>query len=236
MSKMKRTRLIAAIVLIAVASIGAFAEIVYGASGDNANTRAIVAFVGDSNITLADGQIGVALADGTHLKNSYVPILLHRSASGIRTSDCADSTCGTYDYWNRKLVPLWPKLSVDAIVVNLGINDALSPGGPTGPGYSTYGQKIDWMLNQLPAGVPVYWTNLPCSIEPETMVTGCKEIDIALTVAKDRWPNLTVLPWATTAKNHTEYMLTPGSDVHYSLAGNQAWATLVVDALDSRFP
>src|SRR4051795_7752042 len=110
---MKCTTRTAAIAVIAVTAIGAFTGVVNGESGDNANTRGIVAFVGDSNITLADGQVGLALADTTHLNNGYVPILLHRSGSGIRTSDCMDSTYGTYDYWNLKLTPLWPKLGVD---------------------------------------------------------------------------------------------------------------------------
>ena len=116
------------------------------------------------------------------------------------------------------------------------MNDALSAGEPDGPGYSLYGQKIDWMMNQFPADVPLYWTNLPCSIEPETTATGCRTIDIALAVANRPLANLTPPPWAATAKDHTEYMLSPGTDMHYSLAGRQAWAALVAGALDARYP
>jgi len=131
---MKRTIWPGAILAIAATMIG-FTGVVQASSGDNAGTRGIIAFVGDSNMELVDGQIGAQLANHTHFSNSYVPILLHHSGSGIRTSDCVDNTCRTYNYWNLKLTPLWPKLDVDAIVVNLGINDAGVQGGPVGPGY-----------------------------------------------------------------------------------------------------
>ena len=133
--------------------------------------------------------------------------------------------------------PLWPKLNVDAIVVNLGINDARLLGDSNGPGYAAYGPKIDWMMNQVPA--PTFPSTGPicaCSLEPPTMLTGCQTVDIALSTAKSRWPNLSVLPWATTAKGHPEYMLFPGTNVHYSPPGDQAWADLVLAALDARFP
>src|SRR5262249_43275710 len=152
------------------------------------------------------------------------PVLASRVGASIRTYDCLDPTgCTTTDYWKTKLASLAGKVVPDAIVNNLGVNDTLQMGQPTTPGYNAYDQKIDWFM-ALADGRPVLWTNLPCTIEPPNIVAACNLIDSELAAAAARWPNLTVLDWNLASAGHTEYMQSPGTDVHYSTIGNAAWA------------
>lgn len=202
----------------------------------NAKTRGVVLFVGDSNITLGAAAINWMLTWQEHPNNGYVPVLAPRVGSAIRTPDCLDpNDCTTFDYWRLKLATILSKVDADAIVNNLGINDTARPGTNTTPGYDNYGLKIDWFMN-LVGGKRVLWTTLPCVIEPESRLTGCRMVNHALVRARDRWPNLTVVLWNEVANSHPEYMASPGKDVHYSAAGAAAWSRLVVAALDARFP
>jgi hypothetical protein len=206
------------------------------ATSSNANTRGVVLFVGDSNVTLSSNTIDWTLTWFEHHNNGYVPVLASRVGSTIRTASCLDpSGCTRFDYWRLKLASILPKVDADAIVNDLGINDTYAPGTATTPGYSQYDQKIDWFMD-LVGGKPVLWTNLPCGIEPPDLMTGCKTVNRALSMARDRWPNLTVLAWSDLANRHPEYMRSPGEDVHYSVAGQVAWSRFVVAALDDRFP
>jgi hypothetical protein len=202
----------------------------------NAHTRGVVLFVGDSNMTLGATAIDWTLTWEQHHNNGYVPVLASRVGAAIRTPDCLDPTsCTHFNYWKLKLATILPKVNADAIVNGLGINDTASVGTATSPGYGHYGQKIDWFMN-LVAGKPVLWTNLPCAIEPSGRLTGCKTVNAALSRARGRWRNLTVLAWNVVANDHPEYMASPGTNVHYSTAGEAAWSNLVVSALDARFP
>ena len=202
----------------------------------NTDTRGVVLFVGDSNVTLSANTIDWTLTWFHHHNNGYVPVLASRVGSTIRTPSCLDPTgCTRFDYWKLKLASVLPKVDADVIVNDLGINDTYEPGTATTPGYSQYGQKIDWFMNSL-GDKPVLWTNLPCALEPPDLLTGCKTVNHALSMARERWPNLTVLAWSDVANRHPEYMKSPGDDVHYSVAGQVAWSRLVVAALDARFP
>jgi hypothetical protein len=203
----------------------------------NAETRGVVLFVGDSNITLGSAAIDVTLTWGQHNDNGYVPVLASRAGSMIRTPDCLNSPtpCTTFDYWKLKLATIMPKVNADVIVNDLGINDTATSGTATTPGYAYYGQKIDWFM-ELVGGKPVLWTNLPCAIEPPARRDGCQTVNWSLSLAAQRWPNLTVLGWNLVANNHPEYMSSPGEGIHYSAAGRLAWSKLVVDSLDDRFP
>jgi hypothetical protein len=174
---------------------------------------------------------------GQHNDNGYVPVLASRVGSMIRTPDCLNppTPCTTFDYWKLKLATILPRVNANAIVNDLGINDTGKSGTATTPGYAYYGQKIDWFMN-LVGGKRVLWTNLPCAIEPPALLSGCQQVNYALSFAPRRWPNLTVLYWNNVANSHPEYMASPGKDVHYSPAGQEAWSKLVVDALDARLP
>jgi hypothetical protein len=207
----------------------------FTADGHNDHVRGVVLFVGDSNITLGAATIDWDLTWKSHNDNGYVPVLAARVGAGIRTLDCIDPTgCTTYDYWQVKLAELSSKVQPDAIVNNLGINDAISPGTLATTGYASYGKKIDWFMSLVPPTIPVLWTNLPCMIEPPGR-PGCPQINYQLSLATTRWPNLVVVDWASVARSHLEYMLDPTS-VHLSDAGQQAWADTVTAALDARFP
>ncbi|MCU1353248.1 MAG: hypothetical protein JWM05_2457 [Acidimicrobiales bacterium] len=207
------------------------------ASSTNSQTRAVVAFAGDSNISLAAGSINLWLTDGYHANNGYVPVFASRVGASIRTADClSTSGCTTYDYWRLKLGTLSSKVQADGYVTDLGINDTVRPGQANTPGYASYGQKIDWLMKLLPAGKPVFWSNLPCSIEPPSRQTGCQAVNQALADARSRWAKLTVIDWASKANGHPEYMSSPGQDVHLSATGQVAWGAAVIRALDARFP
>jgi lysophospholipase L1-like esterase len=221
--------------LIVLLTTGAFAA---GAStSGNARTRGIVLFVGDSNVTISAAAIDTELTWWEHHDNGYVPVFASRVGASIRTADCIDAAnCSTFNYWKLKLGTILPKLDADAIVNDLGINDTLSEGAAGTPGYAGYGAKIDWFMG-LVGDKLVFWTLLPCAIEPPAREVGCKRVNVALSQAAERWPNLTVLAWNGVANDHPEYMSSPGSsNVHYSPEGRAAWARFVAAALDSRFP
>ena len=91
-----------------------------------------------------------------------------------------------------------------------------------GPGYSAYGEKIDWLMALL-APHPVWWTNLPAEIVPPEWLTGCLAVNSALAAAEERWPNLTVLDWAAVADPHPEYV-TDHKRIHITWKAATAWA------------
>jgi hypothetical protein len=222
------------VLLTVVSSAGTLASGAVGTS--NANTRGVVLFVGDSNITLGAAAIDWTLTWMQHNDNGYVPVLASRVGAAIRTPDCLDPTsCTHFNYWKLKLATILPKVDSDMIVNDLGINDTKEQGSATTPGYSHYDQKIDWFMS-LVNGKRVLWTNLPCAIEPAARATGCRAVNDALSQAPARWPNLTVLAWDAVANSHPDYMASPGSDVHYSATGEAAWSDFVVSALDDRTP
>lgn len=201
----------------------------------NAHNRAVVLFVGDSNITLGAQNIDWVLTWNSHNDNSYTPVFASRVGSAIRTPDCLDPVgCSTNDYWKIKLGEIFSKVNADAVVINLGVNDTFDAGTATTAGYKSYNQKIDWLMSAIPSSTKVLWTNLPCDLEPSYRYTGCQTVNYALANAPKRWPNLVVLNWNMVAYGHGEYINT--GDVHYTQTGHAAWANFVVKALDARFP
>jgi hypothetical protein len=198
--------------------------------GCDAHVRGVIPIIGDSNVVLGANHITHGMADRS---NGYVPVMFATSASGIKTSDCA-SSCATYNFWGIRLGEGLAKVQSDALVVELGVNDANEPGTADGPGYLNYDAKIDYLMGLLPSDKPVLWTNLPCTIEPPGVVAGCAVVNTALASASARWSNLTVLDWFTASTGHPEYIKT--NDVHYTAAGYIAWTDFVVDALDSQLP
>ena len=224
------------LLFVVVAVLFSAGAVVAGAVPDsNANTRGVVLFVGDSNITFGAEAIDWTLTWQQHTDNGYVPVLASRVGASIRTEDCLDPTnCTTFNYWQEKLATILRKINADAIVTDLGINDTTTPGTESTPGYSNYGQKIDWFMH-LVGGKPVLWTDLPCAIEPSARRTGCQSVNSALSLAPQRWPNLTVLAWSSEANGHPKYIAAPDREVHYSTVGETAWSRLVVTALDTRF-
>jgi hypothetical protein len=210
--------------------------------------RALVAVVGDSNISLGGRALVRDLTRGTggvlnadHLTGSYVPLFVGVPGAGIRTPTCPASTpmCAGNDFWKAKLGPTFARARVDAVVSNLGVNDAFQPGTATTIGYAGYDDKIDSFMRLVPRTAVVLWTNLPCAIEPATLRVGCDTINRALAEAPARWPNLRIVDWAAAAGDRGSYIdpdAPPRYRVHYSEAGYAAWSALVKQALDAEFP
>jgi hypothetical protein len=224
-------RVLVGVVLTALLSGGAIAA---GAlTANRATNRGVTLFVGDSNITLSAGEVEMALTFGRTY--NYVPVFASRVGATLRAPDCLDTTrCTTYNYWKLALADVFQRVKPDVIVNNLGINDTSTWGTATTPGWAHYGRKVDWFMN-LVGGRPVLWTTLPCAIEPPARYKGCVWVNSELNRADKRWPNLTVLALGYVANSHPGYMRTPGKDVHYSPAGETAYARFVAAALDARF-
>jgi hypothetical protein len=204
-------------------------------STTNGGTRGAILFVGDSNVTMSTQAIEWTLTYGDHFNNGYVPIMASRVGASIRTEDCPDPQgCPTNDYWKIKLAGLLPKVTPDAIVSDLGINDTWGNGTMNSSGTSFYGSKIDWFMGLVPKDKPVIWTNLPCDLEPTARQPRCKLVNSYLGNAQSRWPNLHVLDFASVASGHSDYMF--NNDIHLSTLGQLAWANLVVTALDNLLP
>ncbi|HEY5171416.1 MAG TPA: hypothetical protein VIK54_06785 [Acidimicrobiia bacterium] len=193
--------------------------------------RAVVTFVGDSNLIVGSAPVGLAFTAGDQ---PYAMVQLAKPRAAIRCGDVASPQGDTHDFWLHRLRDAQSKIATDGYVVNLGINDTGLPGVATGPGYSAYGEKIDWLMALL-ASRPVWWTNLPAEIEPPHLKTGCLAVNSALRAAEKRWPNLTVLDWAAVANPHPEYVAGQYG-IHITWTGAMAWAQLVLSALDSYFP
>jgi hypothetical protein len=202
-------------------------------SGD---VRAVVVVVGDSNETIRASEISNALLNRP---DGYALASLARPGAGIRTADCASDTapCPTYDFWEHRITGAGHKIRPDAYVIALGINDTAYPGTTTSPGYANYGTKIDWLLHSI-GSTPVYWTNLPCAIEPRDRTQGCDAVNAALAAAPGRHHNLTVVDWAAVANDHRDYLGPAGTfgAIHLTDAGATAWANVISRALDNRFP
>lgn len=215
-------------------------------SNSNANDRAVVAFAGDSNMafngfqSVLNTNFGTTVFDSSQLDNNYVPVFITRVGSGIRTSNCLVAAgCTTTDFWKVKLAQTFTKVKPDALVTELGINDTNGPGTPTSPGYASYGQKVDYFMQQIPTATMVFWTNLPCQIEPPDRFTGCAAVNTALRQAVSRWHNLQIIDWSAAANTHPEYLPTIGpvhGRIHYTPAGYSAWTQLVMSSLDAKYP
>jgi hypothetical protein len=232
------------VIAVVVASI-ALTQGAHNPPPTNAGIRAVVAFVGDSNIsfggqaTVADLTYGTndATYPGNQLDNNYVPVFVTRGGSGIRAPACVPASCDTDNFWQLKLDTTFDKVTPDAIVTDLGINDAATPGTATTQGYADYADKIDWLMRAFP-DKPIFWTNLPCGIEPATYESGCQTINRSLSDASNRWSNLHILGWAQLANTHPRWMRYEGTGygVHYTSTGYAAWTQLVLHALDTSFP
>src|SRR4051794_524802 len=228
----------AAFVAAGVLVVTCTARVVGATTADNSHVRAVVLFVGDSNVSLGAGPIDWVLTSQDHNDNGYIPVMASRFGAGIRTPDCLETTtpCPTADYWATKIGEILAKVRPDAIVSDLGINDAVSTGTLTSLGYGSYTKKIDWFMSVVPSTTPVLWTNLPCGLEPVDRFNGCNAVNYALKASSSRWSNLAVMDWNFRAYGHPEYMSAPGTEVHLSTTGHLAWANLVVQRLDARFP
>ena len=200
----------------------------------NAHNSGVIALVGDSNMTFASAKIVWEFNWLQHTYNGYTPLFMSYVGAGIRTPDCVSNPCSSNNFWQIKFAETWPKVKPDVVVVNLGINDAKILGTSSTKGYSYYGQKIDWLMQKMPIGKKVLWSNLPCNLEPPEYQYGCNYINNSLNQAKSRWSNLIVLDWATIASTHPEYM--DANNIHYSIYGQAAYAKAVVDKLDTILP
>jgi hypothetical protein len=210
----------------------ATASTTYDPTVDASASRTVL-FVGDSNLMYGAASLTTALVNRPH---GYIPVFSPRGGIGIRgykQGFCppATASCPASDYWAIRLPQVLAVVHPDAIVVNLGANDIVAPGTEDSAGYSNYTAKMTWLLSLMPAGVPVFWSGLPTPIEPVVHKAGCAAVDLAIA----NHSGITLLHWYTLAYQHPEYMLQPHVNVHYSQAGNDAYAAMVVAALDAHF-
>lgn len=222
---------IAIAISVSVFAAGTASASLWPSSGD---VRAVVVFLGDSNETITAGLISNALLNRP---DGYALVSIARPGATIRTADCPSDTaaCPTYNFWQARVSDLNHKVRADAYVVDLGINDTTTPGTATSPGYADYGAKIDWLMRQI-GSIPVYWSNLPCKIEPPNRLPGCDAVNSALAAAPARHRNLVVIDWASVANTHPDYVSQSFAMVHLNDAGAKAWSGLMSSALDGRFP
>ncbi len=230
--------LVAAAVVFLLLSSVAYAA---ATKPSNARVRGVVLFLGDSNLLFGSGQVVTAMTYNAHFDNGYVSVLAPRSGAGLRTADCPGNPfapCATTNYWSTRIPQILARTKPSAIVVNLGVNDAVEAGTASTRGYTKYAAKIDAFMRLLPKAVPVLWTTTPCLIEPPLIRPGCAITNAALIGARARWPRLTLVPWAAVANPHPEWIVDfgkPGlSAVHYTPDGHTAWANTVVAALDTK--
>jgi lysophospholipase L1-like esterase len=181
--------------------------------------------ISDSNVAIAISALALDLTRGT--SPAFVLVDAAQAGAGIRHP--------TSDFWAKRLGDVLAVTAVDGFVINLGINDTGLEGGATSRGYACYEAKVDWLMSLLPSSKPVWWTNLPCDIEPEYRHRGCAEVNHALAGAPKRWPNLTILDWADTARGRREFLLPDAFQVHLSSSGGNAWAALISGAVKERF-
>lgn len=232
---MKIRRTIVGLVLTAVSLAGvtaATATPVYDPIAD-ASLNKTVLFVGDSNYVFGAAKLTEAMVNRA---NGYLPEFAPRGGIGIRgyKQGYCTTACVNPDYWQTRLASVLAVVHPDAVVVDLGINDTALPGSLTTAGYSSYAAKMQWLLDRLPDGVPVFWSGLPTPIEPTDRVTGCNAVNAAITAANAAG-TIHVLRWYTLAYQHPEYMRDVYDDVHLSDAGNEAYAAMVTTALDTYF-
>ncbi len=224
------------LLVAAVTILVAVSGVVRAFSGTPAGSvRGVVAFIGDSNIVYGANRRDMIM---TPSEIGYVPIDMAAAGAAIRWNGCRSTgPCPNpafLDYWKTRIPLVRSKLNPDAYVVELGINDTGILGTASTRGYANYGTKIDYIMGLLPTNRPILWTNLPCSLEPSQDQTGCGIINTALSDAKSRWPNLTIVGWCSAAKGHPEYM--KPSNIHYTDAGNDAYTNLVVAVLNTKLP
>jgi GDSL-like Lipase/Acylhydrolase family len=174
-----------------------------------------LAVVGDSNVALYSRLIR-DVVDADQIEAEY--------GASILPGRC-NTICSSID---------WTDHPVDAevVLVNLGINDAAWRGGPDSQGFSSYGDKVSWLMELLPHNADIVWSNLPCDLEPPGMADGCAAVNAGLAAAADRWDNLTVADWAGAAR--PDHFANPGRDVHLNAAGARAWAELMADLVKAR--
>jgi hypothetical protein len=83
----------------------------------------------------------------------------------------------------------------------------------------------------------VYWSNLPCRIEPSSRSRGCAAVNAALAAAHARHGQLKLVDWADAANPHREYLGADGTfdAIHLTAPGARDYARLVAAALDAHF-
>ena len=150
--------------------LGSLGVAAASSSSSAGRVHAVVVFLGDSNDVIAATQIDQSLLGRDR---GYAAVNIPRPGAVLRQPDSAgnDVKCETYDYWQTRVADMRTRVRPDAYVVDLGINDTGTLGTSTTPGYADYGTKVDWLLASL-GNVPVFWTNLPCDIEPASRGPG----------------------------------------------------------------
>ena len=122
-------------------------------------------------------------------------------------------------------------------MTELGVNDTVAPGTETTPGYARYTKKIEWFMSLFPPTTPVIWTNLPCNLLPPPRLTGCTNHQLRTHRREGANPQSDRRRLEPrVVRPHRVNMVAPGSDVHLSPAGQNAWTSQVLSILDAKIP
>lgn len=179
-----------------------------------------VAFVGDSNVVRGtDATVATLRGAETHdAARPYIATFFAKA--GVRLSPA---------FFAHELAT--PRFHPDAVVLNIGINDTLSPDQ-----YARYGRRIDKFMSLFPIWVPVLYPTYPVTIEPSVRRPGVNAVNRAWWIATKRWPNLRIVRWGWYADQHPEWIdqsnPAPQQRVHYTEAGYDALARYEFNVLN----
>lgn len=177
-----------------------------------------VLVIGDS-ITVGASDDIVHVFNG--VEKPYLRYLPAISASGGQgLTYVGDRVADPNAFWSAHVASLMERGKPDSVVVSLGVNDCsrLTP---------AYGARIDNFMAGIPSSVPVYWLTIP---DPRKVMACEGTINAALAAAKTRWPNLTLLPWASTGNAHPAWFDREG--IHHTPEGQVQYAKFIKARLD----
>jgi lysophospholipase L1-like esterase len=163
-------------------------------------------FVGDS--LLWESQVDVARLARTA---GWLPVIDGRPGSAIDGGV-------TISAWPPRIDALARFTNPDVAVVELGTNPCSN--------CPSLAAAIDADLAPLRQVSHVYWVNIKdySKIPPDP-----NAVNDAITAATKRWPNLHVIDLNDAFRGHSAWLAS--DDIHFTDAGNAAFASLIVDAL-----
>lgn len=164
--------------------------------------RALV--IGDSNLFQSAEQVDAALRDV-----GIEPTLHGVPGYGVKE----------LEYWLGQLDELLVQ-DPDVVVVGLGTNDALAQGDVL-----AFPARLDQMMDEL-GDVPVIWLT-HVDDRPGAVAAAGRTINQMIREAAARWPNLTVLDFATAIA--ADPGILHSDALHFSPRGMQVYAQAIAD-------
>jgi hypothetical protein len=191
--------------------------------GCKAEVTRHVLLIGDSLTQNAMGSINIELNQVQNGTGAGRYIVSYDAIGAIGTR-VVWGRSDPREYWAVHLRDVVEHVDPEVYVIALGTNDC-------GAGdFAEFGATVDFFLSRLPADKPVFWLTLtgkkPADLACVTEING------ALNDAASRWPNLTVYDLRSRFTDPTWF----STDlVHYTNAGNDAYAKFLHQMLDEAF-